>query len=227
MIQAPEHYPSYLQAEWNQSRPAAATVKRAVTISRQAGSGAKGIAEELARYLEKHAAQPAVPWMVFDKELVEQVLKEHNLPHSLATLRPEDRVSRMEDIIEEILGSLPPSQQFVRQTAETILRLAHAGNVIIIGRGANVVTTWVEHVLHVRLVGSLEKRIARIQSYDRCDRKAALAFIRKADTGRRRYLETYFRKNIDDPLLYHLTINTDFFTDAAVAKIIGDAVLSL
>jgi cytidylate kinase len=227
MIQVPETFSSYLQAQWTESRPAATTIKRAVTISRQAGSGAKGIATELARYLEKHAAQPAVPWMTFDKELVEQVLEEHHLPHSLAVLRPEDRVPRIEDMIEEVLGALPPSHQFVRQTAETILKLAHAGNVIIIGRGANVVTAPFPHILHVRLVSSFDKRVQRIQGYDHCDRKAAMAFIKKADTGRRRYLETYFHKNIDDPLLYHLTINTDFFTEPAAAKIIGDAVLSL
>jgi len=38
--------------------------------------------------------------------------------------------------------------------AETILHLAEQGNVILIGRGANLVTRELQHVFHVRLVGS-------------------------------------------------------------------------
>ena len=53
----------------------------------------------------------------------------------------------------------PPSQTVVRQTAETMLKLAGLGNVILIGRGGNVITAKLPNVLHVRLVAPLEERI--------------------------------------------------------------------
>jgi hypothetical protein len=42
---------------------------------------------------------------------------------------PEDRVSDLTDLIDEMFGLHPPFWTLVNQTAETILRLAEQGNV--------------------------------------------------------------------------------------------------
>ena|SRR5580765_7228872 len=199
---------------------------RAVTISRQAGAGAHAVAARLAEYLQAAGGRDAKPWLVFDRNLTGKVLEEHDLPANLAKFMPEDRVSAIADTMEEFFGLHPPTWILVRETADTILHLAELGNVILIGRGANVVTSKLAHVFHVRLVGSLEKRIANVQANRQLTKDAALEFIRREDAGRRRYLKTYFHKNIDDPLLYHLIINTDSISPAKAAEIIGDAVLS-
>src|SRR5450759_74928 len=67
-------------------------VRRAVTISRQAGCGAVLIAEKLARYLQQQAPRPGVNWTVFDRDLMDKVLADHNLPGYLAEFLPEDRI---------------------------------------------------------------------------------------------------------------------------------------
>jgi cytidylate kinase len=160
-----------------------------------------------------------------DRELVETVLRDHHMPKRLANFMPEDRISKIDDIIEDVLGLHPASDILVRKTAETILHLAEMGNVILIGRGANVITAGLGHVFHVRLVGSLERRRERIQRYDHLDQKVAYEVIHREDRGRGRYLKKYYHKDIDDPLLYHLVINTDFVSDENVARIIGAGVL--
>ncbi|HRT09858.1 MAG TPA: cytidylate kinase-like family protein, partial [Candidatus Paceibacterota bacterium] len=119
----------------------------------------------------------------------------------------------------------PSSWTLVHKTAETILQLAQLGNVIIIGRGANVITSNLDYVFHVRLVGSLEKRIRHVQEMRQVSAKEAAALIEKEDLGRRRFLKKYFNKDIDDPLLYHLTINTDLVSYDNAARLIGQAVL--
>ncbi|HWX19340.1 MAG TPA: cytidylate kinase-like family protein [Candidatus Binatia bacterium] len=198
----------------------------AVTVSRQTGSGAHTVGEKLAEYLQAHAPKDAPPWQLFDRDLAEKVLEDHNLPRRLAQFMPEDRVSEMADALDELLGAHPPSWRLVQQTAETILQLAERGNVILIGRGANIVTSKLEHVFHVRLIGSLERRVERIQQLRGVGRKAALAFIRKEDRGRRRYLKKYFGQDLDDPRLYHLVINTDLVTFEKAARMIAEAALS-
>ncbi len=45
------------------------------------------------------------------------------------------------------------------------------------------------------------------------------------DRGRRRYLKKYFGGELEDPLLYHLVLNTDLISSADAAHIIGDAAL--
>ena len=199
--------------------------RRAVTISRQTGSGAHVVAEKLAACLQTHTPSDARPWTVFDRNLVEKVLEDHNLPHRLARFMPEDRVSEIADMMDELFGLHPPSWTLVRQTTETILHLAELGNVILIGRGATVLTNKLEYVYHVRLVGSLEKRVAHMQELNGLNKQAALELIRREDRGRRRYLKTHFKADLDDLLLYHLVINTDLVPYEAAAQIVADAML--
>ena len=59
-------------------------VRRAVTISRQAGCGALVVAEKLAHYLQEHSPKDECPWTVFDRNLMDKVLEDHNLPVRLA-----------------------------------------------------------------------------------------------------------------------------------------------
>lgn len=196
-----------------------------VAISRQAGCGALAVAEKLAEYLQNRTPKDAPPWTVFDRNLVEKVLEDHQLPKHLAKFMPENWISEIKDTMDQLFGLHPPSWILVRQTAETILRLTKLGNVIIIGRGANVITARLKHIFHVRLVASLTKRVERIQENDQLDRKAALAFIRREDVGRKRYLKKHYQKDIEDPLFYHLVINTDLVPYEKAARIIGDAMM--
>lgn len=201
--------------------------KLAVTISRQSGSGGHAVGEHLANYLQIQTPWSPLPWMIFDRNLVEQVLEDHHLPHHLARVMPEDRVSDLTDMLHEMFGMHPPFWTLVHQTSETILRLATHGNVILLGRGANLATKNLPHVLHVRLVGSLEKRIAHTQEIHQLDKKSAFELIQSEDQGRARYLKKYFNEDIDNPLLYDLVINTDFVSYQDAARIIGNAALRL
>ncbi|MGD1086396.1 MAG: cytidylate kinase-like family protein [Verrucomicrobiota bacterium] len=203
--------------------PVTAKQWRAVTISRQTGSGGHTVAEELAKCLQARGLDDTRPWAVFDRNLVEKVLEDHHLPARMATFMPEDRVSEIGDVLEDLCGLHPPSWTLVEKTAETIRSLAELGNVILIGRGANLVTSTLDYVFHVRLVGSLEKRIEFLQKSRPGSKKAALEFIRQEDRGRGRYVSKYFGRDIDDPLLYHLVINTDLVSHQEAARIIVGA----
>jgi len=202
-------------------------LRRAVTISRQAGCGAVHIAEKLAAYLQQHAPPQNAPWTIFDRNLMDQVLADHNLPAYLAKTLPEDRMSALEDMIAEIVGARPTVQKLVLQTSETVLKFADLGGVIIIGRGGNIITAKLPHVLHVRLVAPLDDRIERICRDDKKTPAEARKFCVEEEQSRARYLKTYFNADINDPLKYHLTVNTSLVGYENTAKLIGDAVLRL
>jgi cytidylate kinase len=138
---------------------------------------------------------------------------------------PEDRVSELGHAMEELFGAHPSSWTLLRQTEETILRLASEGNVILIGRGANLITRHLDHVFHVRLVGSLEKRVKHYQESRGLTKEEAAKLIRDEDRGRRRYFKRYFQQDLDDPLLYNLVLNTDLLPRAEAAQMIGIAAL--
>jgi hypothetical protein len=202
-----------------------ASGRAAVTISRQAGCGALEVAEKLAACLQAHTPKDAPAWSVFDRNLVEKVLEDHHLPQRIGKFMPENWISEIEDTIDELFGLHPPAWILVRQTAETILRLARLGNVILIGRGSNIITAKLENVFHVRLVAPLEKRIKQIQKSDQLDQNGAIELIRREDRGRKLYLKRYYKKDVGDPLLYDLTINTGLVGFEEAARIIADAVI--
>lgn len=197
-----------------------------ITISRKAGSGSHVVAQELVGRLQARDPKASPPWTVFDRNLVAEVLQEHHLPERFAGSMPEDRVSEIADTLDELFGLRPSSWTLVRKTADTILHLAEIGNVIVIGRGANILTDRFADALHVRLVGSVRRRIEHVEQYLHLDPQAAAEYVRRMDQGRKRYVTKYYEKDIDDPVLYHLVINTDRVSYPEAARIIADAMFA-
>lgn len=202
-------------------------IRRAVTVSRQAGCGAVLIAERLADHLQRHLPQDHTQWTVFDRDLMDQVLADHNMPKYLAKFLPEDRISRIADTVEDIFGVHPPAEKIVQHTAETLLKLAELGGAIIIGRAGNIVTARLPGVIHVRLVAPLEDRIVRICRDGHMTPQEARRFCIEEEQARTRYVKTYFNEDINNPLLYHMVINTSRLGLENAVRLIGDAVLQV
>lgn len=199
---------------------------RAITISRQAGCGAAQVAERLAQLLKGRDTATAVPWTVFDRNLIEQVLQDHNLPVRFAKFLPEDQVSEIRNAMDELFGLHPSVWTMAEQSAETVLRLVQLGNVILIGRGANMITARMAGVFHVRLVAPLADRIEHARQYYNMTREQARDFVAREDKGRERYLKRYFAASVDDPMHYHLVINTSLVSYEAAAGLIFVAATS-
>jgi cytidylate kinase len=62
-----------------------------------------------------------------------------------------------------------------------------------------------------------------MQELRKLTRKTALALVRREDRGRARYLKKYFGADVDDPLLYHLILNTGRVSYDEAVEIIADA----
>jgi DNA-binding transcriptional ArsR family regulator len=197
----------------------------ALTISHQTGAGAHFVAELLAEMLQQTQGKGIQPWTVFDRALVETALEEHHLPRQLAKKMPEDGRSYLDDVLDDLFGLRPPSWVLVPQVAETMLHLAEAGHVILIGRGATIVTERLRNVFHVRLVASLATRVRRTQLSRHLTAEEARRLIEKEDRGRQRYVRANFHARLDDTLLYHVVLNTDQLALDDVAAVIAEAAL--
>lgn len=198
--------------------------KPSITISRMCGAGGRTVASQLVDHLQSHTSA-ARQWTIFDKNLIEKVLEDHRLSRRIAEYFPEGHKPFFTETIEKMRGLHPPTATIVKQTAETIWTLAVSGYVILVGRAANVITEKLDNVYHVRLVGSLEKRIARVEEVYEMGRADARKFIKSQDAAKWHYMKEYFGRDIDDPLLYHMIINTDEISYETAARLIGDAVI--
>ncbi|MCX6967484.1 MAG: cytidylate kinase-like family protein [Verrucomicrobia bacterium] len=217
---------AYLEAHRRQATQEQKKALPFITFSREAGAGAVTIAELTARLLnEGHPEGPS--WTVFDKNLVEKVVEDHRFPEHLKRFLPEDVLPGVASAVEEMLGLHPSAWSLAEYTTETILRLAHLGKVILVGRGSNFITAKLRPALHIRLVAPLEERVAHIAEFYHLTQEEAVNYTKKADQGRTRYVKRYFRAAIDDPLNYSLTINTGRVPFEAAAHVIAEAIRSL
>lgn len=194
----------------------------AVTITRQTGARAISIGNRLLERLASHQNIEGEPaWSLWEKQILDHVLRESNLPETLADRFPEEQGSYIEDTIEEIIGQHPSSFVINQKCHELIGNLCRLGHVIIIGRAANLLLARRRNALHVRLVGSESTRAQHLAQIRSMGQRQALAFIKREDLQRQRYARLNFDcPNIDDPHLYDLTLNTDNLDDQAAAAII-------
>jgi len=197
-----------------------------VTVSRQTGAGGNAFGEALCAWLEKSQPKGRGPWALVDRELVDKILEDEALPERLASWSPEDHLSGISFVVEELLGLHRASSKPVQETTETILRLGEMGNVVLVGRGANVILGHLPQAFHVRLVASLESRVAHMARARGTSRKAALAYVQAEDKARQRFIRRYFQVDVADPLLYSLVVNVDRVPIAEAARVVGEAVLA-
>jgi cytidylate kinase len=199
--------------------------KPAVSISRQAGAGAVTVAHLAAKQLETECpGDPPCPWVVFDRNLVEEIARDHNLSKTVATYMVEDTRFPLTDAFEALLGLHPSSWTMMEQATSTVRKLAMKGNVILVGRGSSAITTRLPHVLHVRLVAPFQQRVRHFASYNQLDEERAAHVVRETDEARRRFLRQYFGIDIDDPLQYDLVINTGRTSFHQAARIISNSI---
>lgn len=214
---------AYLEAHRHQATLKSQSPRPVITLSREAGAGAITIAEQTAEILNRDLEPGTPPWTVFDKNLVQRVLEDHQFPATLREFLPEDLLPGLTSAVEEMFGLHPSAWTLAEKTTETILRLAHLGNVILIGRGSNLITAKLRPALHIRLVAPMEQRVSHLAEFHHLTHHEAATYAKKADQGRRRYVKRYFSAAIDDPLNYTMTLNTGRTGVESAAEIIAHA----
>jgi cytidylate kinase len=198
----------------------------AITISRQTGAGALTVANLVAQQLNvDYQGDPPSPWTVFDRNLAQRILEDHQLSTSMEQHIPEDAKFPLTDALESALG-LHPSFWLLRQhTVETIRRLAIQGNVILVGRGASAITAQLPHVIHVRLIAPLDDRVRNFADYHQLPQEKAARLVRETDERRHRYVRTYFGTDTHEPTNYDLSINTGRIGFEQAARMIINVVI--
>jgi len=216
----------YLRAQMIEEREEFRLPRPAVTISREMGAGAATIANAVAQQLDRDCPdQGGCPWAVFDRNLVKKILEDHQLSATMEKFMPEDTPFPLSDALESLLGLHPSSWDLREYADETIRRLAVSGYVILVGRGAAIITSQLPHVLHVRLVARFNRRVQNCAESYNISAKEAAHRVRESDEARHRYVQTYFGVNVADPAHYDLVINTGRTGNELAAKIIAATVI--
>lgn len=165
-----------------------------IAMTREMGSLGKDVAEGLADQMGL---------TVIHHELVE-----HHLAERLGV--QESAVHRYLEGEASLLQRWRiDKQKLSRFTAEEILELARQGNVIIRGWGATGVLRDIPHVLRVRICADMRFRErVMMQRLGLTDATAARREIERSDAAHAGTVRNFFGVDWQDPLLYHLVLNT-------------------
>ncbi|HUW96064.1 MAG TPA: cytidylate kinase-like family protein [Anaerolineae bacterium] len=104
-----------------------------------------------------------------------------------------------------------------------IRNLAREGNVVIAGRGGQVLLQDMPRALHVQVVAPFDHRVAVLARREGIAPEEASRIVGASDRTRRDYLRKYHRVDWLDPTLYDLVINTRKIPASLAAAMIVDA----
>ena len=205
-----------------------------ITISRQFGSYGDAVAELLCDRLGCR---------ILDKSLMRRIAAQLGVKVDKRVESSEDQY-RPWTLAERLLSSAgPPTRNAMmwadygavttreQAAAEMSARLIHAahemGNMVIVGRGGQVVLRDKPDVLHVRLVAPLAMRIRRHQVRAGLTVEAARMEVLEADRGSADFIKRYYDADIADLNLYDLIVNTGTLPLEAAADLIVEALAAL
>jgi hypothetical protein len=198
-------------------------VKPAVTISHEIGAGAPQVAEGLLCSFQKVDEPGSGAWEVFNQQLIEKALHQQHWPKKLAESITEEKRFFIDEVMDDLFSLRPPSWVLMPQVIETTLNLAKSGHAVLVGHGATIVTAQLPNVFHVRLTGSLPKRIDRVQMTRGLTHEEAAKLVKTEDRKREKFLKAHFHTRLDKELLYDITVNTDRIPTADAVAVIFEA----
>jgi cytidylate kinase len=171
-----------------------------ITISREMGTGAFKIAQDIAKKLRYTLVDGA--------EISKQA--------SRYGLNPEI-LEQVDEKPPVYITSKDRQQAAYLNTIELILLdYAKKGNVILYGRGGQDLVKGMKNVLRIRFIAPFEDRVEKLAEREWMDPDLARHLIRKSDHQRGGFIHFYFNRDWNDPLGYEMTINTSQMSTAAI-----------
>jgi len=198
----------------------------AVTILRATGCGAMTLARDLARHLD-HQDEEERDWMVLDHDLVRQVCADPLIAELLVRRFPETPEPTAGTLAGGTDGPHPALSEALIRRVLTVRQLCRWGRVILVDRAASMMAAGLANTLHVRLVGSRERRVTRVMEQLDMGREEARAYVEEADAAQASYLQKHFAEPVNNALRFHLALNTDLLSDESMLATIAGSLKRL
>lgn len=211
-----------------------------ITISRQYGSGSNEIAARVCeilgyRYFDKKLmAKVASEVGLSEEELVDFSEERYKVRGFLDRLLNRPQIVLPEETEPEETADRKPwsvenlnEETCIAMVQKTIRAAYDQGNMVILGRGGQVILKDMAGVLHVRIEATLGARVMRVQEHRRISVAEAERLTRSYDEAADAYLKRYYDVDLANPLNYHLVINSGKWGIEASAQIIVNALSHL
>ncbi|PKB78792.1 MAG: hypothetical protein BZY88_16660 [SAR202 cluster bacterium Io17-Chloro-G9] len=156
---------------------------------------------------------------MLERSAVAGVSGEPYFARGIETLPPET--------FAELSGETSPPQiddkAFLEATTKVVTDLHRKGDVVIIGRGANVILANTPGVVHVGLLAPIEMRVETMMAREHLDREEAEVYVRELDEAWVVFFRKIYKTSPTDPSRYHMMLNMDKIQAKTAAEVIVHA----
>lgn len=180
-----------------------------ITVSRQMGTGGRPIAQSIAKaaryaYMDKEnlladLGKAGGPWAAWEKEM-------------------DEVCPTLWERFDRSFAGL------VALVERSMLEAALENNVVIVGRGANVLLRGIPHAFHMQIVGPLDFRVEWVMRHYDVPRDAAVKLIRKIDHDRGCYLQTVYHVDWNNPREYDAVFDVGMQSQEQIVKSVLDRI---
>jgi len=214
-----------------------------ITISKQHGAGGKEISLALARGLGCE---------VVDKSLIIKVAQQARVGTDRVENFDQEKYSSIDKYLSGIFLANPAlygpgsfdfpmtssaglmadqdffnAQKYLALTQALIRELYQKGNVVLVGRGSQVLLAGQPGCLHLRFCAPMEYRISRVMERAGISEKEAAEKIHSRDKSRAAYIKDYYQRDWNDPGLYHIVLNTQLCPAGMIVSLAKTALENL
>ena len=190
-----------------------------VAISREFGCEALPLAEQLVQSLNERC-HPSIPWVSYDRELLDKVSEELNIRRGILDMLDGERRDEMSELFDNIINRKVADALVVRKLAEVIRTLAVHGHSVLVGRGSSLVTQDLRNGMHIRLVAPRAWRIHTVADRRNLTVREATKMVDEGEKQRLHYINTFFVLDPGFPFHHDLVIDNSRFNLMQIVDII-------
>ena len=191
-------------------------VKPTITITREFGCEAFPIAEEVVRQAEKKTGEP---WLLVDKSLLDAVAREHHVPEEIMrSLGSKPRW--FDDMVATFSANWKSDTDYYRLLCQQVVMIASAGNAVIVGLGAPIITKSMKNCCHYRLIAEHDFKVGSIAKRLKISKQEAELVVLERQKERDRIIRKLLNADEHEPLLYHAIINNGRTKNQLIARVI-------
>ncbi len=188
-----------------------------VTVSREYGCEGHPVATRLASRLNEISPGPT-PWIVMGGEVIETIAQKKGDAARFVDALAHDRRGYIRQTVDVLFGNRPTEYQAYETLVESLVSLAQAGRVILLGKGGAVVCGDVEGGAHIRLVAPLRWRAEKISRERGVSLLEAESIAAQEEGKREAFVRDFTDADVSDPLGYDAVFNNGRMTPDAMAE---------
>jgi len=177
-----------------------------IAISRQVAALGDEVAVELAKMLN---------YRFVDRKTIENKIVDLGFP--------AEKMEKYDEKKPGFFASLAKDRdEYLDYLQTAVLEASSEGNCILIGRGSFVILEDVPNLLAVRFIAKDSLRVKRLMDEFGWDEKQALQRIEESDTNRVGFHKNFFNLAVEDPVHFHMVLNTGLFNAHSAAVVLSE-----